>query len=168
LDINTYQKMSKRTLNLSLSHGELQENINLGLIGEVGEVTDIIKKIQYHNHPLTSHSMELEKEIGDIYWYFCAYCTINNIDVPSPCVSSEKVQKTSSYYKLVIDIYNTVYELINYPSEEEECLLILGNLLKTLILKLDLSLDVILENNISKLTKRYPEGFSSEHSLNRA
>lgn len=32
---------------------------------------------------------------------------------------------------------------------------------------LDISLDEVLERNIEKLRKRYPEGFSSERSINR-
>ncbi|MBQ4118132.1 MAG: nucleotide pyrophosphohydrolase, partial [Oscillospiraceae bacterium] len=32
---------------------------------------------------------------------------------------------------------------------------------------LDVSLDEVFERNIEKLKKRYPEGFSSERSINR-
>lgn len=78
----------------------------LGLTGEAGEVSDIIKKYIFHRHDLEIE--EIVKELGDVCWYVALL----------------------SY-------------AIGVPLEE------------------------ILETNIEKLKKRYPEGFSEENSINR-
>ena len=78
----------------------------LGLTGEAGEVSDIIKKHVFHGHDLDTD--ELIKELGDCAWYIALICTA-----------------------------------------------------------LGVSLDTVLERNIEKLKKRYPEGFSSSASINR-
>lgn len=42
----------------------------LGLAGEAGEVADIIKKVFYHDHPLTPElRAKILKELGDQMWY---------------------------------------------------------------------------------------------------
>ena len=39
----------------------------LGVSGEAGEVTDLIKKVLHHNKPLDRE--KLIKEMGDVHWY---------------------------------------------------------------------------------------------------
>lgn len=57
---------------------ELQ-NYLLGLNGEVGELTDICKKILYHGK--VYDSAELLLELGDILYYLTAICNILGIDL---------------------------------------------------------------------------------------
>lgn len=42
----------------------------LGLAGEVGEVVEVIKKLEFHDKPYDRAT--LVKELGDVYWYFTA------------------------------------------------------------------------------------------------
>ena len=45
-------------------------NVALGLTGESGEFSDIIKKVLFHGHPLTPElKAKLELELGDIRFY---------------------------------------------------------------------------------------------------
>ena len=47
-------------------------NASLGLSGEAGEFTDLVKKVICHGHPYTMDIRErLIKELGDVLWY-CA------------------------------------------------------------------------------------------------
>lgn len=85
--------------------GELL-NGALGLTGEAGEVSDMIKKHIFHGHDLNRD--ELVKELGDCAWYLALLCNAIGI-----------------------------------------------------------SLEDVLITNIEKLKRRYPEGFSSEASINR-
>jgi len=39
----------------------------LGLVGESGEVADLIKKVVAHGHPLDAE--KLAQELGDVLWY---------------------------------------------------------------------------------------------------
>lgn len=85
--------------------GELL-NGALGLTGEAGEVSDLVKKYLFHGHDLERE--EMIKELGDVCWYISLLCHAINV-----------------------------------------------------------SLDEVMLSNIIKLKRRYPEGFSSEASINR-
>ncbi len=78
----------------------------LGLSGEAGEATDMVKKAIFHKHPIDIN--DLTKELGDVMWYVAMCCNALNI-----------------------------------------------------------SLDDVMKGNIDKLRKRYPDGFSTEASINR-
>ena len=81
-----------------------------GLNSEAGELIEIIKKIHWQGKPLTDDTItHMQKELGDILFYWTQTCLALNID----------------------------------------------------------SHDII-QQNIDKLTKRYPEGFSVDRSENRA
>lgn len=42
----------------------------LGLVGEAGELADLIKKNVAHGHPITKDDRDkLVKELGDVFWY---------------------------------------------------------------------------------------------------
>ena len=94
-------------VNSSLNMNERLSEGAMGLCGEAGEVTDLIKKYLYQGHELKL--TELCEELGDVLWY-------------------------------IIDIASTV----------------------------GISFETIQQENIKKLDKRYPNGFSSERSINRS
>lgn len=106
-----YQRMAARTLidapEFYFTDNDMMIIWNaVGLAGEAGEVSDLIKKGIFHQHGLDIE--KLAEEIGDVLWYIAALCT-----------------------------------------------------------KLDLDLGEVMENNIKKLLARYPDGYSSEDSINR-
>ena len=77
-----------------------------GLVGEVGELVNHLKKVKYHKHdPDIGH---VKEELGDILWYVATLANVFN-----------------------------------------------------------LSLSEIATANVSKLRRRYPEGFDPERSKNR-
>lgn len=78
----------------------------LGLTGESGEVADLIKKWQFHGHPLDDEKLLLE--LGDVLWY------------------------------------------VNRAA-----------------LAIGKTLEDVMQANVDKLRKRYPNGFSTEASINR-
>lgn len=104
--VNKYQEETKRTLNTKLTDKELLSNMALGIAGEGGEITDIIKKHLYQGHEL--NQFDLFEEVGDILWYISNLCNVSGF---------------------------TMEDVMNY--------------------------------NIAKLKKRFPEGFSEERSINR-
>lgn len=45
-------------------------NMVLGLCGETGEIADIVKKVEFHGHPLDEKTIEkIKLELGDVLWY---------------------------------------------------------------------------------------------------
>lgn len=47
-------------------------NACMGLPGEVGELTDMIKKWMFHGHDLSID--DVKKEVGDCLWYIAMMC----------------------------------------------------------------------------------------------
>ena len=74
-----YPTIVNFTRNKDLSLEEEINNYLLGLNGEVGELTDIIKKIKYHGKEL--EPVEIMLELGDILYYLTAICNIFGWDI---------------------------------------------------------------------------------------
>lgn len=72
---------------------------SLGLIGEVGEVVDIIKKHFGHGKPLDKE--HLTEELGDVLWYVAQISSSFNLDLSS--VINYNIIKLKERYK---DAYN--------------------------------------------------------------
>lgn len=106
MEIREFQRVSTRTLNKELSKEQQVSNMIFGANGELGEVTDILKKHLYQGHRIDKQ--HLAEEIGDTLFYIVNLCTIYNLDVED-----------------------------------------------------------ILQANVDKLKKRFPNGFESNRSINR-
>lgn len=53
--------------------------MGLGITGEAGEVTDLLKKHLGHGHALDKNV--LAKELGDVLWYVAAIATLNGLSL---------------------------------------------------------------------------------------
>lgn len=73
---NEYQKLAMRTANGRCFN---LANAGLGLSGEAGEATDIIKKHLFHGHILCPE--HLAKELGDVMWYVALNATLIGYDL---------------------------------------------------------------------------------------
>lgn len=73
-----YQKAAGRTLidapDFDITPAELMIVWNaIGLAGEAGEVSELIKKAIFHRKGLDVE--KLKKELGDVLWYVAALCS---------------------------------------------------------------------------------------------
>lgn len=74
MTFETYLRQAERTAKLPLSVCELA----MGMVGELGEFVDEIKKQLYHGHPRDrDHEKE---ELGDIFWYLFMLCKERGLD----------------------------------------------------------------------------------------
>ena len=78
-------------MNNDLSRNEQLVNMIIGIIGETGEVADLIKKHLYQGHNL--NILKIQEEIGDIMFYIANLCSLLEIDL------SEAI--TRNYNKLL-------------------------------------------------------------------
>jgi NTP pyrophosphatase (non-canonical NTP hydrolase) len=78
MEIKEYQNKSIRTINKKLTTEQLISNMVFGANGELGEVTDILKKHLYQGHELDIQ--HLKEEIGDIMFYLVNLASIYEID----------------------------------------------------------------------------------------
>jgi NTP pyrophosphatase (non-canonical NTP hydrolase) len=65
-----YQEAVFRTMNTKISWREGMCNFLMGLAGEVGEVTEPVKKHLFHGKPLDLD--KIKTELGDVLWYLTA------------------------------------------------------------------------------------------------
>ena len=68
MDFKEYREKALRTVNPECP--DLQLNAMLGLCGEVGEVSEHIKKHRFHGKPFDS--VKYRDELGDVLWYLNA------------------------------------------------------------------------------------------------
>lgn len=67
-------------------------NAVVGLAGEVGEVCDLVKKIDFHHHPFDEEKVEeLTLELGDVAWYL-AMC-VHRLSEHAPGITLEGIME---------------------------------------------------------------------------
>lgn len=82
MNLREYQEKSKRTLNYDLTYNQILTNMIFGIIGETGEVVDILKKYLYQGHHLDEgHIAHIAEEIGDIMFYIVNLCNLLELDL---------------------------------------------------------------------------------------
>ena len=70
---------SERTINKKLSPEQQISNAIFGLHGEMGEVTDLIKKQLYQGHKISKDL--LEEEVGDMLFYLAWLMRLYDMDM---------------------------------------------------------------------------------------
>ena len=91
MTINQYQKEAMRTASEKCRS---LANCAMGLAGEAGECTDIIKKHLYHDHELDKE--HLAKELGDVAWYIAVGAEVIGYDLET--VLQMNVDKLKARY----------------------------------------------------------------------
>ena len=70
MNFQDYEEAVQRTMNMKTSWREQMCNFLMGLAGEVGEVTEPVKKNLFHGKPLDLD--KIKAELGDVLWYLTA------------------------------------------------------------------------------------------------
>jgi NTP pyrophosphatase (non-canonical NTP hydrolase) len=73
MKLNEYQELSKRTMPKEVNL-QSKANYAMGLTGEAGEVTDLIKKELFHGHKIDRDAVK--KELGDVLHYAAGLATM--------------------------------------------------------------------------------------------
>lgn len=170
-----YQMLSKRTAPANMD----KRNIALGLIGEGGEVADLIKKFEFHKHPVDKD--KLVKEIGDFIWYWARLLDSEGRPIVYGTPSFATWVK-ESYLKIEdYDVHGIVDCAIKFAgyvgeiaydiSSGDESYLgdrtMAFGLLCKIVHHYDLDMEYIATANVAKLLERFPEGFSTQASIER-
>ena len=79
MKINEYQELAMKTLNPALDKKDILINAVMGLCGESGEATDLVKKHLFQNHEFNKE--DFIKELGDIAWYLAEACTAVDVNL---------------------------------------------------------------------------------------
>ena len=176
MNLNEYQRLAMRT---SPDGHDRVKNGCLGLIGESGEIVDVIKKWMFQSVEETPLPVEkLIDEMGDVLWYCAETATgmraslrllAGELEINHwhyACRTLDLEQTITSMSACANSVYNAYYVAINPNGAVDQ----LGGVLALLVHLCDMvdtSIEIVAENNIAKLKKRYPDGFDPERSMNR-
>lgn len=88
--------------------GHLQ-NAVLGLVGEAGEVADIVKKMLYHTSGL-DYTEKLKHELGDVAFYFAKVMELSGLSLEDVLQANrEKLQSRHPELGVVSERFGTGY-----------------------------------------------------------
>lgn len=92
----TFQNCARRTVPERVARDAREMLINgaLGLCGEAGEVSDLIKKHIYQGHELKRE--KLIEELGDVCWYISMLCDAAGVTIGE--VMEYNVEKLKKRY----------------------------------------------------------------------
>jgi NTP pyrophosphatase (non-canonical NTP hydrolase) len=96
MNFNEYQKLSERTMPKPNKEGNFHKNdfanYAMGLSGEAGEVTDLVKKQLFHGHSIDFR--DVEKELGDTLHYLSGLATLYGLSLEAiAIINIEKLKK---------------------------------------------------------------------------
>lgn len=96
MKMNEYQQLAERTANRKTADTENMRfaNFAMGISGEAGEVTDLLKKVVFHGHNLDKD--KLKKELGDVLWYLATIASTAGLQLGE--VAEANVEKLRQRY----------------------------------------------------------------------
>lgn len=173
MNLDIYQKKAQRTS--STPCHEKIRNGCLGLIGESGEIVDVVKKylFQSGNNPQMPVDT-LIKEAGDVLWYCAETATGMNMRLQEVIEFGEvheaedtDLEKTAVRLSLASMAAYTAFFDMGEPNLMIRAVRDVYRGLLHLCTLVGTTMDYVAYTNIEKLKKRYPNGFELERSMHR-
>lgn len=168
MNLNEYQAQALRT---SGAGHDREKNGLLGLIGECGEVVDIIKKWKFQsgNDPVLPRE-SLIKECGDILWYCAEFAS--GIERPLGDMLEDKEAVFTKFGHTletvsVAMVSEAATAYFGLPSTRPRHVRMIYVYLLYLLSLIGTTIEHVAEVNIAKLRARYPDGFDPERSIHR-
>ena len=144
--------------------------LQLGLVGEAGEVADLIKKIEGHGHPPDPE--KLIKELGDVLWYVAVLHHALDLKGRKPKPLHAEKRRTGDplggSIQNAIALCISTSDLVQYIAGMESDFGVILMIIKEMAEASGSTLHGVAQGNILKLKQRYPDGFSSQASQRRA
>lgn len=170
-----YQGLAMRT---SPEDHDRMLNGCMGLIGEAGEVVDLVKKWKFQSGDHAQLPKEkMIEELGDVLWYCAEVSTGMNSDMMK---DREQIGLEGLTYdgKLHLEALflaklcqSVTDDWLNPDEFTPDIRYIIANIIDLVDYMLsaycDSTLEECMEKNIDKLKRRYPDGFDPERSLHR-
>lgn len=95
MEFNEYQQLAENTARKANDTAEKRfTNFAFGLMGETGEVVDLLKKHLFHGHELDQDKLKIE--LGDICWYIATIATTAGIEFDE--IAESNIEKLKTRY----------------------------------------------------------------------
>ncbi|MBQ6715785.1 MAG: nucleoside triphosphate pyrophosphohydrolase family protein [Clostridia bacterium] len=184
MNLNEYQAKALRTS--GEGHDRIENGL-MGLMGECGEIVDLLKKHIFQSSIDADLPVDkLEKETGDVLWYCAEFATGMGMKLSevasyeenySSCMALRErfmarvsrlcLKRTAiSMLSYAVEAYQHFYDrddLYLTLWSVSRLMALINHLCKTL----DMPITHVMEQNIEKLLARYPDGFDPERSMHR-
>ncbi|WP_283678824.1 nucleoside triphosphate pyrophosphohydrolase family protein [Lentilactobacillus sp. Marseille-Q4993] len=95
MEFNEYQKAANKTL---MGKEQVLTNCALGLTGEAGAVSDLVRKYAFQSEKLDHDQMV--QELGDVLWYLSQIAEW--ADIPFDEVANENIKRLKERYSTII------------------------------------------------------------------
>lgn len=157
MNLDEYQIKAARTLDPEQSKEDVGRMVMLGLIGETGEVAELVKKNQFHGRDINVDDLELEA--GDVAWYTATEFTVSEVSLSAigkqtfADLDALVADKPLSDSDCIFGMYAGLMEADGAASANRLCML------ARLLQNHGSSLERAAVRNIAKLEARYPNGF---------
>lgn len=179
--LNEYHKLAMRT---SPDGHDRVKNGCMGLIGESGELMDVLKKHMFQSgeNPVFPRDKMLE-ELGDVLWYQSELSAGLGVDISYFNLTDHPTPDTSTkgfddmVYLITVcacDLYRFLIVFDEYsdsdkimPKRVEMHMQWILDTVRRIASRLGHTLSDVMECNIKKLQARYPDGFDPEKSIHR-
>ena len=172
MTISEYVGLAQRTASTKTKADKIGHGC-LGLIGEAGEVVDIIKKMKYMGMTEEIAREKLIDEVSDCVWYCAEWCTGSGNDMETIFYGAVGLFDDFSLEQWAVGMIYDAHALwedsqdgILYHYQHEDICKV-AICIKAICHIIGVALEDVLEHNINKLRKRYPEGFSADRSNER-
>ena len=187
MKIEEYQALAMRT---SPEGHDRKKNGCMGLIGEAGEIVDLVKKWLFQSGDGAAlPTGKLIEECGDVLWY-CAelatgldaslarlytdysedfYIDLHALNESAP-IDLLACRLAAVAYRPWVELYDAAPDISEEWAQAHAKTWIVGIMVavrEILELFLGSTLEEAMERNIDKLRRRYPDGFDPERSLHR-
>jgi NTP pyrophosphatase (non-canonical NTP hydrolase) len=175
-DLNDYQEAMRRFVKPLEGLEENLAHAYMGLLTEVGELVDALKKHLIYERPLDREN--LAEECGDIMWYAALYLNTIGESMDELLASIEKSEALESeegkepvpfsLNRAPKYLGDALGEIASSKGSLELGFMILMYTLRELAKQCDKTLLDIARTNIAKLTLRYPDGYTNAAATARA
>lgn len=97
MELTAYQFEANKTIPSDLDSEGMVDNAVYGIVGEVGEFVDILKKIKFQGHPMDEATRDhLRSELGDVLFYIAEMST--GLGFPLNQVAEMNIAKIRARY----------------------------------------------------------------------
>ena len=183
MNFKEYVPLAMRTCK-SLPTADHINHMCLGIVGEMGELVDAIKKAYVYGKGIDQTN--IVEEIGDVSWYTAGL--VQHFPTLADWMDSDELKQSVNYEKLEVarknvtraillnamSTANLAVDLMMFADNDnlqdtdaEEVVKTLGTSLFATAVLLDVDLAEAFEVNIAKLAKRYGDKYSDYAAINR-
>lgn len=180
LSMRDYHQLAMRTSPRD-GHNKI-DNGMLGLIGETGELVDLLKKHEYQSEPGTPFPMDAAiNELGDVLWYLeeladgmnTSMNAISSLTFLGLDGMTQRVKPLPSKRAVILNLSghaNRIRKAVHKKNRPEIELQMRRMLYCSAWLAriAGVPMAEVAQRNIDKLKKRYPDGFDAKISMERS